>query len=115
MTKKTPTQGSGASTALGIGAVAAMALCCLAPVLLVGGGLAALGGGLAAAGGLLSSPLTLATGLVLAGVGLLTLLRRHRARREDSCCVPETRQGSDSTQGPADRMVPISPTEGEPR
>lgn len=114
MTKKTPSQGLGASSVLGIGAVAAMVLCCLGPALLVGGGLAALGGGLAAVGGFLSSPLTVVTGLALAGAGLLVMLRR-RARREDACCAPGTRPGSDSRQGPADTVAPISPTEGEPR
>lgn len=101
MSKKTQTQGSGATAALGVGAVAVMLVCCAGPALLVGGGLAALGGALAAVGGFLSSPLTIVTGLVIAGVGLLALLRRRHTVREGSCPRPD---GSDS----------IDPTKGNP-
>lgn len=111
MTTEPRTGGSGGTTALGVGAVAAMLLCCLGPALLVGGGLAAAGGTLAAIGGFLSSPITVVSGLVLAGVGLIALLRRRGSSRDDSCCLPGSPAAGDRS-GRADRLGYVTPAEG---
>jgi hypothetical protein len=74
-------QGSRRTTALGVGAIAAMVLCCVGPILLAGGALAA-------AGGFLSSPLVVMSGLGLVGAALAVFLRRHTRSTDQTCCPP---------------------------
>ncbi len=91
MTQKSKQQGSPGTTALGVGAVALMVLCCVGPALLVGGGLAALGG-------FLSNPAVVIAGLVLLGAALIVFVRRHRGSLDQSCCPPDRNQDVDPTR-----------------
>lgn len=82
MTHDPKQQGSSGTAALGIGAVALMVLCCAAPALLFGGGLAAFGG-------YISSTAVVIAGLVVVGVALAVFLRRHTGSTDQSCCLPD--------------------------
>jgi hypothetical protein len=91
-------QGSRRTTALGVGAIAAMVLCCVGPILL--------------AGGFLSSPLVVMSGLGLVGAALAVFLRRHTRSTDQSCCPPGLDQGVgrfDAAPLPATRPKPTAP------
>lgn len=67
-------------TALGMGAVAAMALCCGGPVLIAGGALGAIGG-------FFSNPVVITIGiLVIAGSVVSAVTRLSHG--QDDCCGP---------------------------
>jgi hypothetical protein len=72
---------SNGGTVMGAIAVAAMALCCLGPILLVTGGLAAVVG-------FLSTPLVVLAGLGVAGLGVSLFVQRSKAATDRSCCTP---------------------------
>lgn len=74
------TKGSKSDAALGVGAVAVMALCCGGPVLIAGGALGAIGG-------FFSSPLVIAVGVALIAVALVAAAKRS-GRGGDDCCDP---------------------------
>jgi hypothetical protein len=90
MTQEPTKQGSPRTTVMTVGAVAAMVLCCVGPILLAGGALAAVGG-------FLSSPLVVLSGLGLVGAGVVMFLRRRTGSTTDpSCCPPRVDQSPDT-------------------
>lgn len=76
------TKASKSDAALGVGAVAAMVLCCAGPLLIAGGALGAIGG-------FFSNPLVIAVGVALIGVALVAAVKRS-GRGGDDCCDPAT-------------------------
>jgi LPXTG-motif cell wall-anchored protein len=91
-----PTQRPVSSTVLGLGALTALALCCLGPVLLVGGSLAAVGSAV-------SNPVVVLAGLLLVAVAAAMLLRRRKSG-DQSCCVPHQQDGRPRTEDRLDGL-----------
>jgi hypothetical protein len=89
MTTEPTKQGSRGTAVMTVGAVAAMVLCCVGPLLLAGGALAAVSG-------FLSSPLVVVSGLGLVGVALVLFLRRRTGSSDQSCCPPGLDQSPDT-------------------
>ncbi len=87
-------KGSKPKTALGVGAVLAIALCCAGPLLIAGGALGVIGG-------FLSNPVIIAVGVILVAVALVPATRlARRGQQDESSSADRTPQRGHTSAEP---------------
>jgi len=94
-------------TAIGVGAVILIGLCCAGPVLVAAGALGAIGS-------FLGNPVVILAAVVLAGAGVVAAVRRRLSPRDAGCCEPSDQRpsherderGSVGASDPSQRHAP---------